>query len=88
MILTFSVEVLLELNIVLLIVPSLKVPSALVLFSLRLGYALFLFIILESILGIVFLLLVVLSQVDTIPTSIVVDPLLLLDVHHYELHRP
>jgi hypothetical protein len=81
---TFSFQVLQELNIVLLKASSLKEPLVLVLFSWRPGHTLSLFFILRSRLRHkVSLLVVVLGQVDTVNTTIVMlDPLLFQDTTH------
>jgi hypothetical protein len=89
MILTFSVQVLQELNAVLLIVSSHEAPLVLVLLSWRPCHALPLFFILGGRLRHkVPLLIVVLGQVDTVNTTIVtLDPLLFLDTHNHEFFK-
>jgi hypothetical protein len=85
MILTFSVQMLQELNTALLIMLSLKAPLALVLFSGRSSHALPLFLIFWNRLRHKIPFLVVLGQVDTINTIIVaLHHLLLLDTYGHE----
>jgi hypothetical protein len=91
MILTFSIQVLQELNAILLIVTPLLLPLPLILVHRRVGarahgFPFVFFLVSIRLWSKILPFLVVLSHVDAINTTIVaLDPLLLLDTHSYKL---